>query len=98
MFTRDIEGGEYAQFYSHEEERYFNEIDRDLKYLESLEASNPAESTTTTEECSSDEWSLQTEAANSNINLATQTRNMDLRSSGSEHRYPRASPRRMNWA
>ncbi|KAK6523584.1 hypothetical protein TWF281_001565 [Arthrobotrys megalospora] len=104
MFTRDIEGGDYAQFYSHEEERFFDEIDRDLEYLESLEASNPAESTTTTDEYSSDEWSLQTQAAKSNINLATQTRNTDLRSSGSEHRYPRSSPRRrvdarsMPWA
>ncbi|KAK6339745.1 hypothetical protein TWF718_009139 [Orbilia javanica] len=93
MFTRDFEGGEYAQFYSREEERYLNEIGRDLQYLESLEASNPTESITTTE-CSSDEWSLQTVAANSNISLATQMRNMDLHNnSGSEHRYPRVSSR-----
>ncbi|KAK6513792.1 hypothetical protein TWF506_008228 [Arthrobotrys conoides] len=96
MFTRDLEGGEYAQFYSNEEEEYFHEIDRDLQYLESLEASNPAESTTTTDECSSAEWSLRTEAADSNINLATQTRSADLHSSGSEHRYPRVSSRRKN--
>ncbi|KAF3100188.1 hypothetical protein TWF569_007340 [Orbilia oligospora] len=98
MFTRDVEGGEYAQFYSHEEEKYFYEIDQDLKYLESLEASNPAESTKTTDECSSAEWSIHTEAANSNINLTTQTRATDLCSgAGSEHRYPRVSSRKMNW-
>ncbi|KAK6498942.1 hypothetical protein TWF481_011513 [Arthrobotrys musiformis] len=103
MFTRDIEGasGEYAQFYSREEEKYISEIDRDLKYLESLEASNPTESISTTSEAySSDEWSLRTEAATSNITLTTQTRNTDLRSSSSrssEHRYPRASSRRNNW-